>query len=137
MNGLNVVILSGNITDDLEVEHTDSGKAKLNFSLAINQYYSGEQHTTFVPITAWEGTAEAVADNLSKGSPIELVGSINIYSYKDDQGNSKTFTSVVARNVNFLPSNGGSSNQKSKEEPKPDDKNNDDLDTGEDEEVPF
>lgn len=125
MNGLNVVVLSGNITDDLEVEHTDSGTARLNFTLAINQYYNGEQHTTFVPITAWKGTAEAVANNLSKGSPIELTGRINVYNYKDKEGNSRTFTSVVARNVNFLPSGGGDGQVEKPEE------------VEDDEEVPF
>jgi len=129
MNGLNVVILSGNIATDLELNHTKNDKPKCTFTLAVNRTYHGQQQTEFVPITTFKGTAKAVVDNLEKGSPVELQGSINVYNYEDDDGNQKEWISVIARYVNFLPQSDVDSSQQQTEEPEPTPED--------DEEVPF
>ncbi len=129
MNGLNVVVLSGNIATDLELTYTNNDKAKCTFTLAVNRNYKGQQQTEFVPITTFKGTAKAVVDNLQKGSPIELLGSINVYNYEDDEGNQKQWISVIGRNINFLPQrDGGEQTPEPDKEPEP---------TSDEEEIPF
>jgi len=120
MNGLNVVVLSGNIATDLEITHTKNDKKKCTFTLAVNRKYHGQQQTEFVPITTFGGTASAIVDNLQKGSPIELIGSINVYNYENDQGNQKQWISVIGRNINFLPQrDGGGETPEPNQEPEP------------------
>ncbi|WP_172584633.1 single-stranded DNA-binding protein, partial [Ligilactobacillus agilis] len=45
---MNNVQLIGRIAQDLELRKTQNDRAWLSFSLALNEYSNGEQHTTFI-----------------------------------------------------------------------------------------
>ena len=95
---MNNVVLIGNISTDLELKQTMNGKSVCQFNLAINGY--GEK-TDFIPVQVWNKQAENLVKFQQKGSKIGVVGRISVDSYEQD-GQKKTFTKVVAHEVEFL-----------------------------------
>lgn len=134
MQGINQVVISGNLTDTPDLEYTQNGKAYTSVTLAVNSF--GEDEANFIPVQVWGDQAENVAEYLDKGSGAEVVGRLDVSSYEED-GEYRDFTRVVARRVNFLGSgdmNGGKS--QSEGEDLPDLEDSDPTGT-EDEEIPF
>ena len=118
---LNQVILIGNLTEDPELQYTQSGVARTTFTIAVNRSYRDsndelQEETTFVPITTWRNQAENCATYLSKGRPVAVTGRLRISNYEDDEGNNRKWTSVVARNVQFLGSGQGGGPKEGPEE---------------------
>ncbi|MFP4136150.1 MAG: single-stranded DNA-binding protein [Candidatus Acetothermia bacterium] len=141
---LNQVILIGNLTEDPELQYTQSGVARTTFTIAVNRQYRDsndelQEDTTFVPITTWRNQAENCATYLSKGRPVAVTGRLRISNYEDDEGNNRKWTSVVANNVQFLgfgqdrdSQGGGQKSPPEKPESEGSGKTSDD-----DEEIPF
>lgn len=97
---MNSVVLIGNISTDLELKQTTNGKSVCQFNLAVNGY--GEK-TDFIPIQVWNKQAENLVKFQQKGSKIGVSGRISVESY-EQEGQKKTFTKVVAHEVEFLGS---------------------------------
>lgn len=72
MNVKNTWIGTGRITKDLEVKVTGGGKHVLNFTIAIDDGTKDNPHTTFIPVEAWEKTADNIAKYFEKGDQIIL-----------------------------------------------------------------
>lgn len=124
---MNKTILIGNLTRDPEASENSNGVAYCRMSIAVNRPYlgsDGERQTDFFNIIAWKGQAENCAKYLSKGSKIAVVGSLQNRSYEDKEGNKKSFTEILAQEVEFLssPNKGNTLNNSSKS------KNNSDFD---------
>lgn len=137
---LNQVILIGNLTEDPELQYTQSGVARTTFTIAVNRQYRDandelQEETTFVPITAWRNQAENCATYLSKGRPVAVTGRLRISNYEDDEGNNRKWTNVVARNVQFLGSGQGERREEKAEQPSPE--RPEPSSTDDDEEIPF
>ena len=101
---INNVTLMGNITNDIELKQTPSGKSVASFTVAVNRKYKNEDGTTstnFINCVAWRKTAEFVAQYFKKGKAIALVGEIQTRSYTDNQGNKRYVTEVVVNEVSF------------------------------------
>ena len=104
---MNTVQLIGRLTKDPELRFTQNGKAVLSFSLAVERTYrgkSGEKEVDFIRCQVWGKTAENIAEFLSKGSRIAVVGSIQVRKYTDKQNIKREFTEVVCNSVQFLDS---------------------------------
>ena len=103
---LNKVILGGRLTADVELKQTPSGVSVCTFSLAINRKTGKdqEQKTDFIDCQAWRQTAEFIARYFRKGSSICIVGSIQKRSWKDQQGNTRYATEVIADEAMFVDS---------------------------------
>lgn len=89
----------GNIGSDLKINHTKSGAAVLKFSLATNDYYTtskGERvkETQWHRLVAWGKQAEYMADTLSKGSPISVLGKLTYNSFEGEDGQMKYYTEI-------------------------------------------
>ena len=110
MDSLNVVVLIGNVTVEPELNTTQGGTMRGNFSLAVNNYAGDEQETTFVPITCWSKVAENVSKYVDKGDPVAIMGRLEISQWEDNEGNKRKTTRVIANNVQFL-SSGENNNQ--------------------------
>ncbi|MCF7891114.1 single-stranded DNA-binding protein [Candidatus Bipolaricaulota bacterium] len=140
---LNQVVLIGNLTDDPELQYTQSGVARTTFTIAVNRQYRDsndelQKDTTFVPITTWRNQAENCATYLSKGRPVAVMGRLQISNYEDDEGNNRKWTNVVARNVQFLGSGQRPDTQEeSGETPTPDKPETTSSPDDDDEEIPF
>lgn len=105
MPSYNKVILIGNLTRDVELRYTQSGKAVAQFGLAVNEGTSDRQTTMFVDVEAWEKTAEICGKYLSKGSLVQIDGSLKLEQWEDKQtGARRSKHKVSAYNVQFLDS---------------------------------
>lgn len=100
----------GNITKDLELRSTSTGKSVCEFSIAINEGYGDNQRTTFVSIVVWGVQAENIVKYCSKGSKVGVSGSLRIDKYQVNEEN-RYKTYILANHVEFLDSKKGDSNQ--------------------------
>ena len=103
---LNVTVLTGRITRDLELQYTSSNIAYTRFTLAVDRQFkdsTGESVTDFISCVAWRKTAELICEHLSKGSLIGVQGRIETRQY-DKDGTTVYVTEVLCDNVQFLES---------------------------------
>lgn len=105
--GINKVILVGNLGKDPETSYTQSGIARCNFSLATTESYTdknGERqdNVEWHNITVWGKQAESVGKYLNKGSKIYLEGKIHTSKYEDKDGTTRYRTEINANKVLFL-----------------------------------
>lgn len=108
---MNKVHLIGNITRDLEVRYTQTGKAVARFSIAVDDGYGENKRTDFPTIIVWGKTAETIGNNLHKGSKVAVNGKITTSSY--EKNGQKIYTTEVTADmyggVEFLDKNQGGS----------------------------
>jgi single-strand DNA-binding protein len=108
---MNTVQLIGNISTDINVRYTSSGKCVATFNLAVNHPYNREK-TVFLPIEVWGKTAENVSNYCAKGTKIAVVGHIDVDEWEKD-GQRRSKTKITAHIVEFLtPKGKGSGEQK-------------------------
>ena len=106
MASMNKVIVMGNLTKDVEMRNTPSGKAVADVGVAINEQrknQAGEtvQETTFVDATFWGRTAEIAAEYLSKGSPVLIEGRLKQEQWETD-GQKRSKLKIVAERMQML-----------------------------------
>lgn len=101
---MNKIFLIGNLTRDPELSETQSGISVCRFSIAVNRPYlnDGERETDFFNVTAWRGTAEAVAKFTKKGNKIAIVGSVQMRTYEGNDGVKRTAVDIIAQDIEFL-----------------------------------
>ncbi len=109
MPALNRVQLIGYLGRDPESKYTSTGKRVTDFPLAItnrwkDEYGEAREHTEWVNIEAWGRLAETCHEYLGKGSLVYIEGRMKTDRYEDD-GETRYFTKVVARSVQFLSDN--------------------------------
>jgi len=115
---MNRVFLIGNLTKDPELSNTTNGVAVCKFTLAVTRRF-GNNETDYLPVIVWRGQAENCGKYLHKGSKAAVSGSIQIRSYDALDGSKKYITEIVADEVQFLSSKGGSDEEIGSEEMKP------------------
>jgi single-strand DNA-binding protein len=104
---VNKVMLVGNVGQDPEVRHLDSGVAVANFSLATNETYkdkSGERvtQTEWHRIVMWRGLAEVAEKYVKKGELLYVEGRLRTRSWDDKEGNKRYTTEVFADEMKML-----------------------------------
>ena len=102
--GLNRVMLLGNLGADPELRFTQGGQAVLNIRLATTESYLDKDRvrldrTDWHAVVVWGKRAEALAKILGKGSSIFVEGRIQTSSYDDREGNKRYKTEIVAQNI--------------------------------------
>lgn len=112
-DGVNKVILVGNLGADPELKHLQNGSAVLKLRLATSETYldkdkNKQERTEWHSITVWGKRGEGLAKFLSKGSRIYVEGSIRTSSYEKD-GEKRYKTEIVASNIVFCGGKGGDS----------------------------
>ena len=100
---VNVVVLIGRLTKDPEVKYTagENPTAVARFSIAVNDGYGENEHTSFINIVAFGKQAENCERFLSKGRQVGITGRIQTGSYEKD-GRTVYTTDVIASRVEFL-----------------------------------
>src|SRR5580692_5730095 len=107
--GLNRVMLLGNLGADPELRVTPGGQAVLKLRLATNESYMDrnnvrQERTEWHRVTVWGRRAEALGKILQKGDSLFVEGRLQTSSYEKN-GEKRYSTEIVANNV-VLP--GGS-----------------------------
>ena len=105
----NQVIIGGHITADVECKTSTMGKSVASFTVAVNRR-GGNNEADFINCIAWEKTAELVSNFFKKGASILVVGSLQVRSWNDNNGNKRYATEVLAREVHFVDSRSYSTN---------------------------
>lgn len=102
---MNKVILIGNITKDIELRQSNSGKFVVEFSVAINNgkdQQGNELPADFINCIAWNKTAEILDKYTNKGSKISVEGAMKTKTWTDQQGNNRYKTYVLVDRVELL-----------------------------------
>lgn len=112
---LNVTAIMGRLSRDPELRQTTTGKSVASFTIACSRGRkdaNGKDLVDWIPVVAWEHTAEFVCKYFEKGSLIAIDGRLQSRTYKDRDGNNRTAIEIVANNANFAgsKSTGGGSN---------------------------
>jgi single-strand DNA-binding protein len=110
--GLNRVMLLGNLGQDPEYRMTGGGQAVLKMRLATSETYLDrnkvrQERTEWHSVVIWGRRAEALSKFLTKGARLFVEGSLRTTSYDDRDGNKRYRTEVVATNVILAGSGGG------------------------------
>lgn len=110
--GLNKVLLLGNLGADPELRMTPSGSAVLKLRLATSETYldrnkQRQERTEWHRVTIWGRRAEALSRILTKGSRIFVEGGLRTSSYDDRDGNKRYTTEIVATNILLQGGKGG------------------------------
>lgn len=98
---MNKVFLRGNLTRDPELKYTQSGKAYVRGSIAVNHARSKNKEAEFYTFIAWEKTAEFLAKYFRKGTCLIIEGHLQTSKYKNKDGVEVSTVDVVVENVEF------------------------------------
>jgi single-strand DNA-binding protein len=114
-DGLNKVMLLGNLGQDPELKMIGGGQAVLNLRLATTETYldksnTRQERTDWHTVTVWGKRAEALAKFLTKGSQIFVEGRIQTRSYEKN-GEKRYATDIVANNIILTGRRGGDSRE--------------------------
>jgi single-strand DNA-binding protein len=105
---MNTVIITGNLTRDVETRFTPNGTAIGNVNIACNRKWkdpSGElkEEVSFFGVVIFGKQAETVAQYFKKGSPILILGRLKQESWSDKQtGEKKSKTVIVMESFEFM-----------------------------------
>lgn len=99
---INQVVLSGRLGRDPEMRYTTSGKAVVNFSIAVDRR-GKDAGADWFTIQAWERLAELCGEYLTKGSKVTVVGRLQNREWEGKDGGKRTATEIVATDVDFGP----------------------------------
>src|SRR5688572_9640805 len=110
--GLNRVMLLGNLGADPELRMTSGGQAVLKLRLATSETYMDknrqrQERTEWHNVVIWGRRAEALAKILTKCTRIFVEGGLRTSSYEDRDGNKRYRTEVVSTNILLQGSGGG------------------------------
>jgi len=109
---LNKVFLIGNLGQDPEVRHTNSGQPVANLRVATSRRVKdrdgnwGEQ-TEWHSVVCFSRTAENAGQYLRKGSKVFIEGRIQTRSWEDKEGKKQYRTEIICENFQMLGSRGG------------------------------
>ena len=95
---MNKTISAGNLTDDPKITYTTSGKAKAEFTLALNRMKDGADYPRFI---AWEKKAEFLEKWCHKGMKLIVEGHIQTGSYKNNEGRMVYTTDIICDSIEF------------------------------------
>lgn len=134
MQGLNRVMLLGNLGADPELRMTQGGQAVLNIRLATTEQYldknkAKQERTEWHNVTIWGKRGEALAKILHKGDRILIEGRLHYDSYDDRDGNKRYRTNIIATEVLLQGSKSGAKREPEREPA--------DGGFGDDDDIPF
>jgi single-strand DNA-binding protein len=142
-SGINKVILVGNLGQDPEVKYTAGGAAVTTLSLATSESWkdkdSGQdqERTEWHRVVLWRRLAEIAGEYLKKGSKVYIEGQLQTRKWEQD-GQTRYTTEVIGRDMQFLDSRGGGSQDNSYNDMSQDMGSQDVPDSGiTDDDIPF
>jgi single-strand DNA-binding protein len=91
------VSFAGNLTDDPELRHTESGIPRVMFRVAVSG--RREQEASFFNVVVWRDQAEHAAESLSKGSRVVVLGRLQQRSWTAEDGGARSVVEVVAEEL--------------------------------------
>ena len=89
------ISFTGNLTADPELKFTSSGYAVASFTVAVSKRVKDgdtwkDGPTSFVRCTVWRQYAENVAESLTKGTKVVVIGSMSQREYETKEGEKRS-----------------------------------------------
>lgn len=101
---MNSVQVIENLTKDVVLRQTKTGKAVATMTVAVNRKVmtaTGEERqiADYIPVVAWGWLGDAAAQELQKGSRVYVEGRFTTRSYEAQDGTKKYVTEVIANAI--------------------------------------
>src|SRR5687767_8250436 len=95
-DGLNKVMLIGNLGKDPEMRYTPNGSAVTTFPLAVSRSFSsGEEgrreETGWLPVVTWNKLAQPLSQHMQKGRKVYVEGRLSTRSWEDKETGQKRY----------------------------------------------
>lgn len=113
-NGLNKVLILGNLGADPDIKYTQAGSPVANLSVATSESWKDKTTNEKVEKVEWHRVvvfgrlAEIAEQYLKKGSKIFVEGKLQTRDWEDSEGKKRYTTEVIAREMTMLDSKGDS-----------------------------
>lgn len=99
---INICIIKGNLTKEPSLAFTPgNGTAVCKFTVAVARMKK-DDGADYINCVAFGKTAEVIANNLDKGSPILVEGRIKTGSYDNKEGQKVYTTDVIVNRFEFI-----------------------------------
>jgi single-strand DNA-binding protein len=116
MSSLPYISATGNLTRPPELRFTAAGKPVVSLTVAVSNGKRDDPQTktTFLNCTAWDTMAENIANTLTQGQRVNIVGQLEQRSFETKEGEKRTVMEVrlesIGPDLRFgdTPSGGGS-----------------------------
>jgi len=102
----NQVVIVGNLTRDPELRYTPNGAALVKFGVAVSRRAKDDAtgqwkdvETNFFNVTAWRTLAENVAETLTQGSRVVVVGRLRTNQWETQEGEKRSTIEIEAEEV--------------------------------------
>ena len=101
----NQVMIVGNVTRDPELRYTPNGAALVKFGVAVSRRIRDESgqwkdaDTSFFDVTAWRTLAENIAESITQGSRVVVVGRLRTNSWETPEGERRSKVEIEAEEV--------------------------------------
>ena len=99
---MNKVIISGNLTKDMEVNVTKKDVLVGKFTVAVQIGYGDNSKTQFYPVVLFGNRVESLQKYLLKGTKVLIDGQIDYNSIQDDEGNWKNYFQIIVNDLEIL-----------------------------------
>ena len=104
---LNKIMIIGNLGNDPELRHTQSGTPVASFRVATTEKWKDkggqmQEQTEWHTCQAWSKLAEICGNYLKKGSKVYIEGSVHTRKWQDQSGNDRYSTEVKVREMKML-----------------------------------
>jgi single-strand DNA-binding protein len=101
----NQITIVGNLTRDPELRYTPNGAALVKFGIAWSRRAPDESgqwrdvETAFYNVTAWKSLAENIAETLTQGTRVVVVGRLRTHSWETPEGDKRSQVEIEADEV--------------------------------------
>lgn len=99
---INKIIVTGNITNAIELQTSTNGKKYAKFTIAHNEKYGEKEETYYFNCIAWEKRAEIIAQYCNKGNQFTVEGKMTT-NVKEIDGKKTTYFTIVVSDFNLPP----------------------------------
>ena len=100
---MNKVIITGNLTKDMDVMVTKNDVNIGKFTVAVDNGYGENKNTQFYPVILFGKRVEALQKYLLKGTKVIIEGQIDYKSILDDDGeNWKNYFQIIANDIDIV-----------------------------------
>lgn len=105
---MNLVVLTGRLTKDIDIKSGSNGKVYGRFTLAVPRPLKKDE-TDFINCVAFGKTAEVIGDYCRKGHRIGITGRIQVGRYETVNKEKRNSFDVIVDSLEFLENKGKSS----------------------------
>ena len=98
---MNKIIVTGNLTKDMEVEITSNDKVHGKLTIANNVGYGENQKTNFLNCDLYGQRVDTLSKYLIKGAKVLINGQLNVNNIEKEDG-CKTYVNVYVEDIELL-----------------------------------